>query len=797
MFLQVLQYHYYTAFSCILFLVQDRIGILPDEISTTFLEISSTGEKDMIMAPAEFDFKPDSNSIIYVSSLLQALNTLGTLKESLENIDQRVSSEFFSIVEEEIKRSSEKLKKSHNARSEINEMFVLVPTGMNIITRDEFFLFSPILREMIGLIISKFIVILNIFKFISESVQSFVTFSEGQSPFDSSIQAAYREIRSFASNIIYDNNGSVNGSSETFSNPLGDIAEILKNSNLRSTVDKTDLFTFSFHVDEDIATEIKSMPINIKEKDREAAKRISSALNIDPFISSKADAGHKKIVKPNIQYLQALYNPIVIFSDIVRDLRTDDAVLVDSNESIMKYFENAVEKEYIPFLETYMVHELVSAFKGRDSSNWVDFSTLSSSEAGMALTFDSSVGKKADSILCSYLTFVKLMCESCKLIYFLPTHQESFENIMEQLCDQLLDKSEVKLRDLLLVKYNGEDDSASNLLCFSVQYAKNAEIRSILSQNTLLSESANVNLNRLLSEKEILLMERLKGDRSIGKNELLFDPKVIREMALLQRSFEQVKNLIYAGKYSSKPGMTKIVPGTDGNLNLHVYEGGRKTIFNFGSSFDAKITVFSELLEKLAQTCLFTLHCEIRTHSFYFLDLAFREGSYKIEKVGSHEPDPYILNWATDLLNLSNSLSDWFPLSKYLFLFDGLALAIDSILVNNFQYIKEINLDGCSKLSTNTTVIIQVLTQVLPPTEVQLPKSTEYYRLSRVSDENLMTEIQASGDKFTFSQYRALLDLAHRDALQSENNNEIARKSYADHLTLLKYITEPRAAQSE
>ena len=41
---------------------------------------------------------------------------------------------------------------------------------------------------------------------------------------------------------------------------------------------------------------------------------------------------------------------------------------------------------------------------------------------------------------------------------------------MEQLCDQLLDKSEIKLRDLILVKYNGgDDDTLSNLFCFSVQ----------------------------------------------------------------------------------------------------------------------------------------------------------------------------------------------------------------------------------------------------------------------------------------------------------------------------------------
>jgi exocyst complex component 4 len=462
------------------------------------------------------------------------------------------------------------------------------------------------------------------------------------------------------------------------------------------------------------------------------------------------------------------------------------------NQGIMNQVETILEKEYIPFIENYMIHELVSAFKGSASSNWIDLSDSSDS-------FNSSIGKKSDSIISSYLTFVKLICECCKLIYYLPSHQESFERIMEQLCDQLLDKSEVKLRDLILVKSCGDDESSSNLLCFSVQFAKNAEIREILNQNGLLQgTSPNVQLNRLLSEKEAIVMERLKGDRSIGKNELLFDPKVLRELALLQRSFEQVKGLIFKGKYEkscteahSDEGMTKIIEDESKNLHLHVYEDGRKSIFKFGSLFDAKFLIFSELIEKLGQTCLFTLHCEIRTHSFYFLDLAFREGSYKLDQipVTVNEPDPYVLNWTGDLMNLADSFSDWFPLSKYLFLFDGLPILIDSILVNNFQYIKAINQEGCNKLSTNTTAILQILTQLLPPTQVSLPKSTEYYRLAQIPCDQLVSEIQASSTPFTFLQYRALLDLAYRREALLQENNESSKKAYMNHLTMLKYMT--------
>lgn len=761
--------------------LQEKLGKLPDEYSFTYMEISVNGEKDLVMAPAEFDFKPDSNSLLYVSSLLQALNTLGTLEECLESMENRISSELFLIVEAEIKKSALKLKKSHKTRIEMNEKFVLVPTGMNNVSRDEFYLFCPILREMSSVIIAKLVVIVNVFKFITETVKELKQQAENvQSPLSLSIQAAFREVKNFVTSIIY----SHSSPSEVFSNPLSDISEILKNSKSKSTIDKSDLFTFSMNINENYVTEIKSMAIKVNEKERELSKKMASALNIDPYASSKNDSGHKQIVKPNIQYLQILYNQFIVCFDILKEISSEE---LPNNQNIINQFGTILEKEYIPFVENYMIHELVSAFKGSASSNWIDLSDSSDS-------IISSVGKKSDSIISSYLTFVKLICDCCKLIYYIPTHQESFENIMEQLCDQLLDKSEVKLRDLILVKYSGEDDSSSNLLCFSVQFAKNPEIREILNQNGLLQGTPNVKLNRLLSEKEAIVMERLKGDRSIGKNELLFDPKVLRELALLQRSFEQVKNLIFNGKHEKtncRAGstMTKIVEDESKNLYLHVYEDGRKSIFKLGSSFDAKFFIFSELLEKLAQTCLFTLHCEIRTHSFYFLDLAFREGSYKLDQIPVNEPDPYVLNWTGDLLNLADSLSDWFPLSKYLFLFDGLSIVVDSILVNNFQYIKQINMEGCNKLSTNATAIIQILTQLLPPTEVSLPKSTEYYRLAQIPCDQLVSEIQASSTRFTFLQYRALLDLAYRESLLKENN-ENAKKAYMNHLTMLKYMTQ-------
>lgn len=693
-----------------------------------------------------------------------------------------MSTELFQLVEGHIKTAAERLRKSR-LRPETQDKFVLIGTGMSSVSRDEFHTFCPILRELASIITAKLIVIADVFKFVTQAIINMKEddsyFASVETPVRVAVQAVQREMKSFAMSVLYDSLSSAG----SFFNPVADISEILKGSKTRSTVDKSDLFQFDMVSDPAVVSEIMSMSSAVRERDRATGKRIASSLNIDPYATSKKDLGHRQVVKPNIQYLMLLYQPIRLLTETVETLLDKDAA---SLPSILPAFDQAVEREYIPFVESYMLHELVAAFKGTESSSWADHSAN-------AIKQDIPIGRNASSVLCCYLTFVRLFSQISRLVYFLPNYQAPFERVMEQLCDQLLDKSEVKLRDLILAKFSAEEDLASNLLCLSVQLARNAEIRSILAQNTLLHGYADAQLNRLLAEKETIVMERLKGDRSIGRSELISEPKTLRDLALLQRSFEQLRALIFSGRHSAHQNAQdtiKLVSDESSGMHLHVCEGGRKAVIKMSAAFDAKFSVFSDLLDKLALTCLFTLHCEIRTHCFFYLDLAFREGQYRLDRA-TGEPDPYVLNLTADLLELSSCLSDWFPLSKYCFLFDGLSGTIDAILVNNFRYIKTINTAGWKKLASSLTALVQILTQILPPSEVSLPAASEYYRLASVDGERLMEEIQASSVKFTFMQYKALLDVLYHDALQQESN-EAARRAYMNHITSLKYYTDPR-----
>ena len=58
------------------------------------------------------------------------------------------------------------------------------------------------------------------------------------------------------------------------------------------------------------------------------------------------------------------------------------------------------------------------------------------------------------------------------------------------------------------------------------------------------------------------------------------------------------------------------------------------------------------------------MRIELRVHGFYFLDLAYREGSYDLDEF-VNEPDPYVSSLASDLMRFESLMAEWLPYSRY------------------------------------------------------------------------------------------------------------------------------------
>ncbi|KAJ3085595.1 hypothetical protein HK102_014020 [Quaeritorhiza haematococci] len=183
--------------------------------------------------------------------------------------------------------------------------------------------------------------------------------------------------------------------------------------------------------------------------------------------------------------------------------------------------------------------------------------------------------------------------------------------------------------------------------------------------------------------------------------------------------------------------------------------------------FDALLNNY----KKLSEYCLFSLHIELRCHSMYYLDLAMREGNYYLESEPL-EPDPYILSLNEDLTICEEIMSTALPTRRIRFLFDGLANVMTHILCTNLRHIKRVNAFGVNKLIRNVQSLQQNLTNIAAVHEKGLDRARQYFELLKLSGDGIIRYMEAHPRRFTFDEYKVVLDLVYDEATLSSMTDE-------------------------
>lgn len=317
-----------------------------------------------------------------------------------------------------------------------------------------------------------------------------------------------------------------------------------------------------------------------------------------------------------------------------------------------------------------------------------------------------------------------------------------------------IDKIESKLRDLLTNSTNETDEemisakgeASKNEASFtfysvSAVLIENQEVKKLLSE---LSKSTNL-INaptsdlEFLSEKEAFVLEKLKNDRSLHKMELINHNPNLRLLAILQRSLDLLPKIL-EGTIEVDPDNNLFIlplrrpkPYRDqqkgGNLHSKFYDGIEESSIIFNNDFDVQYTSFISFCNRIAESCLYLLHVEIRMKCFYFLDLAFREGDYELNYETS-EPDSYVKNLLKEIILFDNLMTEWLPFNDYRFVMNNLSECLQVILIEDFRYIKSINKYGCIKLERNLASLARMLAVISPESIERLRNVSDYYRLA-------------------------------------------------------------------
>lgn len=175
----------------------------------------------------------------------------------------------------------------------------------------------------------------------------------------------------------------------------------------------------------------------------------------------------------------------------------------------------------------------------------------------------------------------------------------------------------------------------------------------------------------------LALIEKNHGDRSLTKEELITDHKLISGLLVLQRSIEYIKEEISSLQWAKD-------------------------------------------FSVLSQRILIGLSFEIRLHCIYYLDLEHREGCFcgsgsnsfnsgcnggGLVSTISDNNNSWINQMITDLLAIDSLLKDYLPYEEYHFITKDIDLTLNDLLFKNFKYIKAMDQDGSLKLKNNLLLI--------------------------------------------------------------------------------------------
>jgi exocyst complex component 4 len=769
------------------------VGALKRAAATTAEVTVAASDSELVLAPAEFDFEPRSNAVAYLTSLVRAAAILELIPQFLSIVTQRVVSELYQITERELQQtakqyhsdaSSQPFRFRSGTEDGVGESPLFVPVlrgNMDRVDSNEFDAFVPHLRRLCGRTLGPYLVVANCIRTIGETVQQIVDAS-GTNKLDvhafyrNCLSAIHGEVKNWLSCMLHGSKTT----SRIFTNSTVAITEALKDkkdSQSRGN-GRAPLYQF-INVAEGsrVLAGILEPTAVLSAKDEEAARKLASMLVVDPFATGKQDSGHRSIVKPNLQYLAILYRPFAQLDGWLERLFPQDheeaGPFIDAS-----FVEGVLSEEYLPAIENYAMQELTRAFNGTDALLW---HALTEPDAALA------IGRGANSLLHCVSSFIGLLCQVTCVLHQIPGSQAECEQLMISLMNSFLDRCEAKFRDLVTNKAASDEGAAPTFVAVSSTFVAHEALRQLLQQHSMLTGAEDETLDGILARKESFLLEKLKSDRSLHRNEIIFDYRILRSIALMQRSLELLPQILGDSTFGSVPSFPLFRPefrsNETGRLVSNFFDGTARGVIPLSGDFDSRYNGFLLTVRKLSETCLFTLRTELRVHCFYFLDLAHREGNYALEEEAGDEPDAYVSSLAGDLIRFEALVTDWLPFSRYHVVVDELDESLVGMLLADFRYIRALNAAGCHKLQTNVSTLEQILALISAGSTAGMEPARQFYRLAAAGPEKLIELAPHCEHKFALQHYQAIFDVYYRDSsgdagLQRTHNNQLVRLKY-------------------
>ncbi|ODQ52476.1 hypothetical protein SAICODRAFT_57779 [Saitoella complicata NRRL Y-17804] len=710
---------------------------------------------------------PETDSLQYIRLLVESLAALERLPKAFEVLSQRLPVELYQLVDKTIEEVDRRhlgrglrvgrRQEPKNGVKRLQSKTVLPISIARVISPTN----RDVLEDLLWTLYSKFSATLTGHRTIHDVVHIIATRPENAQREDLAgiaedlsfgfleVWKSYQsEVKGLLHDYITDDNlpikkvGAAQGVKEQQAKSLDSLftgssrdrgARIWKLGNAEKIAD---------HEQDLIGILHKSVPGLVAENGVAASTASTSTVT-----NGMTNAGHRVLIPPSVFNIRTLMDPTTAL------LRRISALIPPNSKfrpsTFTGFFDDFLVNGFLPQLEDTVGEMFASAIGGEDSFH-ID-------EAWMTVSIY-PIGKSA-------VALSELIDNLCRMLGSMSHYRDEYSLLVIDMLGKYYKKCYDRFRELVGMKGATQDMKTS------ARWSNLEEMRALV--GPILGkreEGENVSVEEWeeFVRKETGVQLKLKGSQPLGAGAIIQDVSLITRMVTLYNSVKWLSaRVMPMAHIEDKNGMSIRMNGA--STERATEDRPRLPLTKeLASRFDALLATY----DQLAESVLLTLRIEMRLHVTYHLELALTDGNYSLDEK-TVEPDPHVSNLNTDLVLLDERLSGALPNWEYRFVTKGMAVLIDELLVTLAgESIRLINKVGVLKMMHNILALQQNLKNfVSGPSDAQLERSTEYWRLYELGPARLLEVIKThQPPHFTFDQLKNMLRLQYSDNLARATN---------------------------
>ncbi|KAG8745910.1 hypothetical protein FRC10_006714 [Ceratobasidium sp. 414] len=770
----------------------------------------------------------ESNSFLYIETILEALAVLGALGGALDTVNQRLGIEIFGLVESVIGDVHERAEfvrrgldpgQGPNANGPDNNnagLYVFVGEGPGALRLAALEGAAKkadheILRDLCWTLYSKLDAVVQGLRVVSEvadrigSRRDFKDAS-GTSPGQLfPLSNAWSSIQSEVRNLLHDHITDEGNGAAAGRNPISSINETLRAG--RFGRDRTKgAFRFADTDPKPMTRALRVHEDGITQVLRATVPGLITSLS-EPaaqFTTGADVSEHRLLIRPDAFHVSVLFQPTLAFLERVGAC-LPDGVGGEGGQKGSLFLDDFVVKVYLPQLEEKVSSLFHQAVGGTD-----------------AFQEDTHSGRISEQPLVkASMQLMALINSLCIMLEATPFHRENYARLILGVIIQFYQRCYERFLDLV-----SRSAFSGGISSIAAQWAQRPEVAACLGElystplcdtsqrRTLCRQEARQELTFLANgvvEKEDLL-PHIRDLTALGSlyRSLRFtsgyatDPAAqtwfIAQLLGMKSTIEDPLSPIEEQPNPSPdPGRTPIAPPAPSSpfspripldVQVGASSGGLKLPLSRAmaqvppqSRFDAIIKTY----DQLAELTLSTIRIDVSsiTSSPFDAEPTSQE-NYRIDQECT-EPDPFVQDLNASLVACDDAIIGVLPETERRFIFDGLGGLVEHLLVSNSRLIRFANDLGVQKMLRNLYALRQNLKTITSlPNDAELQQAEDYYKLFALGPVAMLEHIK-DRQTFGFEEYKSMLNLQCGVDQAMADNNQLATsqasvREYNDYL---------------